>query len=143
MVQFLKAFTPVVVSIVGVMILKRRESTAVWISLSALCCGTALTAIGETNLSLVGLLLAVTSALSEAVRLILTEFLVKDLKFSLWETQYYLSPLGGATLLMAGILLEGQAFISRDGFAVIVNHPLQVPVQNAIAQPISSLLFIS
>ena len=124
MVQFLKAFTPAVVAVVGIVVLGRKESSRVWLSLLGLCLATSLTVAGEKNASPTGFFLAALSSICEAVRLILTQYLVQDLKFTLWESQYYLAPFGGFALLLAGLVVEGGDCMKVGGFGKVTEFPL-------------------
>ena len=132
MVQFLKAFTPGVVAVVGLGLLGRTESTSVWVSLLSLCLATSLTAAGENNASLFGFGLAATSSLCEAIRLILTQYLVQDMKFTLWESQYYLAPCGGIALLLAGLYFEGEDCMDAGGFRKVAEYPGQFAAASSL-----------
>ena len=59
------------------------------------------------------------------MRLILTQYLVQDLSFTLWESQYYLALCGGIALLLAGLYFEGEECINAGGFSKIAEHPGQ------------------
>ena len=124
MVQFLKSFTPVVVAVVSHTVLGRRERTSVWLSLLGLCFGTALTAAGDAHASALGLALAATSSATEALRLVLTQYVLQDMSFTIWEAQYYLSPAGGACLLLVGAIFEGPKCFAAGDFAKLARFPL-------------------
>ena len=122
--QFLKSFTPVVVAVVSHTVLGRRERTSVWLSLLGLCFGTALTAAGDAHASALGLALAATSSATEALRLVLTQYVLQDMSFTIWEAQYYLSPAGGACLLLVGAIFEGPKCFAAGDFAKLARFPL-------------------
>jgi len=73
LIQFLKAFTPIVVTAISALVLRDRPSRAVVASLIVLCAGTAVTAADDVAVSAFGLLLAMGSASTEAIRLVLTQ----------------------------------------------------------------------
>ena len=87
LVQFLKAFTPIVVTAVAALLLNDRPSKRVVIALVVLCAGTAVTAADDVAVTALGLFLAAGSASTEAVRLVLTQFVLQDCRFTLWESQ--------------------------------------------------------
>ena len=122
--QFLKSFTPVVVAVVSHTVLGRRERTSVWLSLLGLCFGTALTAAGDAHASALGLALAATSSATEALRLVLTQYVLQDMSFTIWEAQYYLSPAGGACLFVVGALVEGPKCVAAGDHAKLARFPL-------------------
>ena len=87
LVQFLKAFTPIVVTAVAALLLNDRPSKRVVMALVVLCAGTAVTAADDVAVTALGLFLAAGSASTEAVRLVLTQFVLQDCRFTLWESQ--------------------------------------------------------
>mmetsp|Transcript_51769 Transcript_51769/g.110745 ORF Transcript_51769/g.110745 Transcript_51769/m.110745 type:complete len:323 (-) Transcript_51769:106-1074(-) len=123
-IQFLKAFTPVAVAVVGSTFMHQHERPAAWASLMGLCLATAMTAGGSTEASPYGVLLGLVSCVTEAVRLSLMQFVLKDCSFTIWESQYYLAPVGGSALLAAGLLLEGKACLQDSCHRVILGQPL-------------------
>jgi drug/metabolite transporter (DMT)-like permease len=84
LIQFLKAFTPIVVTIFSVLLLGQRPSLAIILCLITLCACSAATAAADLNVSTHGLLLAAASASTEAVRLVLTQYVLQDCRFTLW-----------------------------------------------------------
>ena len=57
-----------------------------------ICVGTALASAGEGSFHPLGLLLMLTAEVSEAVRLVLTQKLLQNLKFGVVEGQFYMAP---------------------------------------------------
>ncbi|GBG24420.1 Triose phosphate/phosphate translocator, chloroplastic [Hondaea fermentalgiana] len=122
-VQFFKAFTPAVVTVFTRVLLKREVSLAVWGSLLLCCAGTSLTAVGASDISAVGILLAMGSSTSEAVRLVLTQFTLQECNFGTMEGQYFLTPGGAAFLLSLSAIYEGPRIIASGDLVQIINHP--------------------
>ena len=86
--------------------------------------GTALTAAGDAHASALGLALAATSSATEALRLVLTQYVLQDMSFTIWEAQYYLSPAGGACLFVVGALVEGPKCVAAGDHAKLARFPL-------------------
>uniref|UniRef100_A0A6U0Y8D2 Sugar phosphate transporter domain-containing protein n=1 Tax=Rhizochromulina marina TaxID=1034831 RepID=A0A6U0Y8D2_9STRA len=123
MIQFLKAYTPIVVTGVAVCLLNDRPSLPIVLSLVALCVGTSATAsMGDSSDSF-GFFLAAGSATTEAIRLVLTQFVLQDCRFTLWESQYYLAPAGAACLIGLGLFVEGQRLQEQGALAVVARAP--------------------
>jgi drug/metabolite transporter (DMT)-like permease len=52
-----------------------------------ICLGTAVASLGEVNFSLLGIALMLGAEFTEAIRLVLTQYLLKNLKFGIVEGQ--------------------------------------------------------
>jgi len=124
LIQFLKAFTPMVVTLFSYILLRKSVSTAIWIALAVACAGTSMTAAGDMSLNMFGLLLAVGSSCTEAIRLVLTQFALQDCRFSLLEGQYFLAPAGAACLLLLSIVFEFPTIMEKGDFIKFHEHPL-------------------
>jgi len=75
-------------------------------SVLAIALGTAFTTIAAPNLSIPGLALIFLSSFSEAGRLVLTQKLLVNSKFSVLEGQYFLAPVASVCLLSLAAVLE-------------------------------------
>eukprot|EP00615_Pteridomonas_danica_P002863 CAMPEP_0114337704 /NCGR_PEP_ID=MMETSP0101-20121206/6541_1 /TAXON_ID=38822 ORGANISM="Pteridomonas danica, Strain PT" /NCGR_SAMPLE_ID=MMETSP0101 /ASSEMBLY_ACC=CAM_ASM_000211 /LENGTH=262 /DNA_ID=CAMNT_0001470029 /DNA_START=120 /DNA_END=911 /DNA_ORIENTATION=+ len=124
LIQFLKAFTPIVVTIFSFILLGSRPSMAIVMSLIVLCACSATTAAADVKVSGHGLLLAAASASTEAVRLVLTQYVLQDCRFTLWESQYYLAPAAAFCLVSVGWWYEGQRLLESGDLAIVANNPL-------------------
>jgi len=114
LIQFLKAFTPIVVTIISLLILKRKVTLRVWLMLLIICCGTSMTAMGEAYIQYLGLFLAFGSSTTEAIRLVLTQFALQDCKMSLLESQYHMAPVAALALLLLSYFLEYPKMVAED-----------------------------
>jgi hypothetical protein len=63
------------------------------------------------------------SEIFEAIRLILTQFLLKNVKMSVIEGQYYLSPISAAFLFLCSLIFEFPNMIKNNSFDIIYNYP--------------------
>ena len=126
LIQFLKAFTPIVVTAVAVVLLGKRPTVPVVASLALLCAGSSVTAAEDVSVTMFGVLLACGSASTEAVRLVLTQFVLQDCSFSLWESQYYLAPAAAVCLVSTGLYYEGGALRESGDLRLLAGAPLAV-----------------
>ena len=108
MVQMLKAGTPIFVLLTLVMLRLERPSliTAFFVSLITL--GTLVTAGTTPQWDATGLCFSVGAMVTEALRVGLTQFLLKSCKFSVTEGQYILAPTVSIALLLASACIEGK-----------------------------------
>ena len=88
-IQMLKSFTPVVV--MGLLFLTGIEtpSRPVIISIIVISFGTAMTCSYTPNANVLGMAVMLSSEVFEAIRLVLTQFLLKDVKMGVVEGKFY------------------------------------------------------
>jgi len=91
-IEILKGFTPVVTMTVQAMAGQGYPRPAVSMAVLMISIGTAVSSFGEIDLNLVGVVLMLGSIYSEALRLMLTQRLLQDMRLHVLETLYYLSP---------------------------------------------------
>lgn len=80
-IQMLKAFTPAVTLTMLWLSGIEVPSTRVVVSVLFICLGTAIASVGEGSFNLIGLSLMLVAEVAEAVRLVLTQKLLNNLKF--------------------------------------------------------------
>ena len=80
-IQMLKAFTPVVTLSMLWLTGVETPTTSVLLAVLAICAGTAIASVGEGQLNALGLVLMLTAEVAEAVRLVLTQKLLNNLRF--------------------------------------------------------------
>lgn len=85
--------------------------------------GTAIASVGEVNFSPMGLTVMFLAELTEATRLVLTQYLLTNLKFGIIEGQYFLAPAGALCLFAASAMLEFRTILDKGGFYLILSHP--------------------
>jgi Triose-phosphate Transporter family len=124
LIQMLKSFTPVVV--MAFLFISGIESPdrPVIISILIISFGTALTCSYTPNASVLGMAVMLLSEAFEAVRLVLTQFLLKDLKMGVVEGQYVLAPATAFFLFLASICVEVPHMIRTGQFSALNNYPL-------------------
>lgn len=123
-IQMLKSFTPVIVMIFLYLAGVERPSKTVVMSIFVISIGTAATCSFTLQLSMIGLLVMFISEGAEAVRLVLTQFLLKNLKFGIIEGLYVLAPASAFWLMTASFVLEYKKMISANAFNIIFDNPV-------------------
>lgn len=121
-VQMLKSFTPAIVMIMLAAFKIDIPTNEVVLSVLVLCFGTALASFGEMNMNWIGFFMMVGAALSESTRLVLTQFLLKNLKFSAIEGQYYLAPASAVCLFAGSLVLEAPRMVSNGHLQIIADN---------------------
>ena len=121
--QMLAAFTPTVTLVLlylsGIEVPTRRASCSVLV----IGVGCAMSSIGEGHFHPVGVAFRSVGILAEATRLVLTQKLLKNHKLSIFESQFYLAPVGAAFLLCGAFFTELHSFESQEAWSVIMAHP--------------------
>ena len=91
-IEILKGFTPVVTIMVQAFAGQSFPRPVAGFAVLMISVGTTISSLGEINLNIVGLLLMLGSIYSEALRLMLTQRLLQDMRFHVLEGLYFLSP---------------------------------------------------
>jgi len=122
-IQMLKAFTPVVT--LTLLCLSRIEvpSRRVALSVGGICVGTAVASLGEGQLSSLGLLIMLLAEVSEAVRLVLAQKLLKNFKMGVIEGQFWMSPISSVWLFGGAAVLELPDILRTQAYLIPKAHP--------------------
>jgi len=125
-IQMLKALTPVYILLC--MFAFRLESPSIKLvaSVVVLSCGTSIASAGEIHFSALGFVLQSIADVTEGLKLVLQDLLLKHLRLSPVETLYFVAPASGAIQLLYVAAMEpgGLArgtfgeLLSRHGLAV-------------------------
>lgn len=125
----LKAFTPVAVLIFSVFAgLEKSSATELYI-VTIICVGVALTSVGESYFSWIGFIFQSVGIMAESSRLVLTNYLMKQLKLDPLSSLYYIAPLCLFFISIACFIFEGadlpwDRLFSADFMAVLVINGL-------------------
>ena len=123
-IQMLKSFTPVVMMVVSYLAnIDMPSSPVVW-SIVIIALGTAATCSFTPELNMIGLAIMFMSEATEAIRLILTQFFLQNLKFGVVEGQYVLAPASAFWLFLASFIYEFKTMYEKDAFYIILSNPL-------------------
>jgi drug/metabolite transporter (DMT)-like permease len=107
-IQMLKAFTPVAVLVFSFFSGLEKTSRMELYIVSIICCGVALTSVGETFFSWLGFTFQACAILAESTRLVLTNILLKQLKLDPLSSLYYIAPLCAVFIGTAMLIFEVQ-----------------------------------
>jgi drug/metabolite transporter (DMT)-like permease len=140
-IQMLKSFTPVVILFTAYIARIESPNRPVFLSILVICVGTAATCSFTPQLSLLGLLTMFIAEFAESVRLILTQYLLKNLKFSVIEGQYVLSPASAFWLFLASVVLEFNKMRESGAFTTILQNPLTFMAASSMGLGINFLSY--
>jgi hypothetical protein len=119
-IQMLKSFTPVIIISFGYVSNIDIPSYATIYSVTLISVGIAATCSFRPVLHLLGIGVMLLSEITEAVRLILTQFLLKQMKFGVVEGQYVLAPASAFWLMLASLVFESQKMYELNAVAIFI-----------------------
>lgn len=105
-VEMLKAFTPVITLMITFAFGVAHPTARIWIAVIGISLGTCVAVYGEHNFDLVGVLIFMLSALSEAARLVLSQFLLRNMQFGVIEGLYFMAPAGALGMILVALVVE-------------------------------------
>jgi hypothetical protein len=123
-IQMLKSFTPVIIMLTAYMARIETPSRSVVMSVMIISLGTAMTCSFTPQLSLLGLSVMFMAEFTEAVRLVMTQFLLQNMKFGVVEGLYVLAPASAFWLFLASACYEFQEMGNKGAFRVVAANPL-------------------
>ena len=123
-IQMLKSFTPVIVMLTLFLAGVEKPTRPVILSIIIISVGTAATCSYTLEWSVLGLGVMFLSEAAEAVRLVLTQFLLKNMKFGVIEGLYVLAPASAFWLLAASIVLEYRDMVEKNAFDTMAKNPI-------------------
>ena len=107
-----------------------------------ICFGTALASLGEGSLNLVGLLLMLGAEVSEAMRLVLTQKLLQNLRFGVIEGQLWLAPTSALWLFSAAAVHELPKMLNTEAWRVPLATPLPFLASAVLGFAVSVCTFL-
>eukprot|EP01060_Flectonema_neradi_P027978 TRINITY_DN37637_c0_g1_i1.p1 TRINITY_DN37637_c0_g1~~TRINITY_DN37637_c0_g1_i1.p1 ORF type:complete len:350 (+),score=40.90 TRINITY_DN37637_c0_g1_i1:55-1050(+) len=140
-IQMLKAFSPVVVLITGAVLNVESPKGGTILSVSLICAGTVLTSGADPSSNIKGLLLFCGASTTEAINLVLTQFLLQNKSFSVIEGQYVLAPPGVLFLFLAAATSEWKSLLQNGHHLTILNHPFMFLAAALLGLAINLLTF--
>lgn len=117
----LKSFTPVVIMICGHLFKIQSPTNSVVYSVIVISIGTAMTCSFTPDINILGLLIMFLSMISEAIRLVLTQFILQQLKFGVIESQYVLAPATAFWLFAASAYFEFPTMYEKNHFIILID----------------------
>eukprot|EP01059_Diplonema_ambulator_P012971 TRINITY_DN23461_c0_g1_i1.p1 TRINITY_DN23461_c0_g1~~TRINITY_DN23461_c0_g1_i1.p1 ORF type:complete len:330 (+),score=70.35 TRINITY_DN23461_c0_g1_i1:23-1012(+) len=140
-IQMLKSFSPVIVMATTVCFGLDIPRSGVIISVCVICIGTAITSGIDPSMNWTGLGLHFGAATTEAVNLVLTQFLLQNKKFSVIEAQYVLAPPGVLFLGLSAWYMEWDAMYAKQDYALIAAYPITFLTASLLGLSINFLTF--
>mmetsp|Transcript_45636 Transcript_45636/g.111096 ORF Transcript_45636/g.111096 Transcript_45636/m.111096 type:complete len:404 (+) Transcript_45636:274-1485(+) len=128
-IQFLKAFTPIITAMITYVMLGRKEKPVAMIALVLVCSGTCAAIVDfkqGLTVTTTGLVMSFFGSVSEAVRLVMTDMLLSSagLKMDVLENVYYLAPAGALCLFVSGCVMEGPAMMAAGHLELLLLYPV-------------------
>jgi len=118
--QILKTLTPAMTLAVSYALAVDRPSARVCGYVLVICMGTAIAAQGDIALPPRGLALQLGANLAEALRVVLSQWLIAKQRLPLLEAQYHVAPSQAGCLLLASLALELRDPASRAALVAAV-----------------------
>lgn len=122
-IQMLKSFTPVVIMTTGYFARIEHISFPVSFSVLIIALGTAATCSFKPELNLYGVAIMYIAEQTEAIRLVLTQYFLQQLKFGVTEGLYVLAPASAFWLFAASIIFELPTMVEKDAFSIVAKYP--------------------
>lgn len=124
-IQMLKAFTPVAVLLLSVLSGLTQSSLMEVSIISIICLGVALTSAGELRFSAIGFVYQSLGILAESTRLVMTNFLMAEVKLDPLSSLYYIAPCCAVLLSICCFYFESESLpwhriISRDFVGILL-----------------------
>ena len=141
-IQMLKSFTPVIILICSSSAGLEYPNMVTILSIIVICVGTATTCSFVPTLDTLGIILMLFSELSEAIRLLMTQFLLQNLKFGVVEGQYVLAPATALWLGIASLWFEGERMMADEAFSVMAANPSAFVVASCLGLAVNFLAYL-
>ena len=105
-IQMLKSFTPVIIMLTGYMANIESPTFPLVVSVVVISLGTAITCTFSLEYNVMGLFIMFMSELTEAIKLIFTQFFLQQVKMGVIETQLVIAPASAFWLFLASAFYE-------------------------------------
>ena len=123
-IQMLKAFSPTYMVLLLYCMGVEQPSRKVIGCVLGLSLCTAVASAGEVNFHLVGVSFMVAASLSDAVRLVVAQRVLKNHRLRPMETLSYMSPACLLWMVPFSLLTEIPVALRNDSFRLLADHPL-------------------
>ena len=122
-VQICKAFGPVILMFFVFAFGLDKPTLLLVFSIFMMAIGTSVSSYGELHFSMVGFIVIMTAQFSEGIKLVLSQILMTNLKFSVWEGMYYMGPASSFWLLVGVALHELPRMLEEGGLMKMAANP--------------------
>ena len=122
-VQICKAFGPVIIMCMAFSVGVERPTPVLIFAIVMISVGTSVSSYGELHFSLVGVVVIMAAQFSEGIKLILSQILMSNLKFSVWEGLYYMGPAAAVWLLIGCAIHEIPDILEKEDWKKVFKRP--------------------
>lgn len=122
-VQICKAFGPVILMLMVFAFGLDKPTVLLVFSIVTIAIGTSVSSYGELHFSAVGFLVIMCAQFSEGIKLVLSQILMTNLKFSIWEGMYYMGPASAFWLLIGFAVHEMPRMLEEGGLQKMADNP--------------------
>lgn len=140
--QILAAFTPSVTLVLLYLFSVETPTLRASVCVFFIGVGCAVSSYGEGHWHPLGVAYRSLGIVSEATRLVLTQHLLKNHKLSVFESQYYLAPVGASFLLVGALFSEAGKAQKMDALGTIAAHPVLFAASAGLGVVASMLTFL-
>jgi hypothetical protein len=122
-VQICKAFGPVILMLMVFAFGLDKPTVLLVFSIVTIAIGTSVSSYGELHFSMVGFVVIMAAQFSEGIKLVLSQILMTNLKFSIWEGMYYMGPASAFWLLIGFAVHEMPRMLEEGGLQKMYDNP--------------------
>jgi len=122
-IQMLKAFSPAYMVFFLAFLKVEQPSRQVVGCICGLMVCTCVASAGEVNFNLIGVIFMAAASCSDALRLVVAQKLLRNLKLQPMEMLYYMSPVCILWMFPFAALGELPTALRRNSFALVFHHP--------------------
>ena len=140
-IQMLKSFTPVIILLTGYFAKIENPNQTTILSVLIISLGTAATCTFTADANITGLLIMLMAEATEAIRLLMTQFLLQNLKFGVVEGQYVLAPASAFWLFLASAVFELNTMVEKNAFMIILRNPITFLLASGLGLAVNFLSY--
>ena len=121
-IQMLKAFSPAIIVATSYATGVEYATFPIILSVLIISLGTATTCTFTPSLNMIGIMTMFAAELTEAFRLVLTQYFLQQLKFGVVESGYFLAPASAFWLFTASMYFEIPTMLEKNAFQIMQDH---------------------
>ena len=122
-VQICKAFGPVIIMLMAFSVGVEKPTAILIFAIVTISIGTSVSSYGELHFSAIGVCVIMTAQFAEGIKLILSQILMSNLKFSVWESLYFMGPAATIWLVIGCAMHELPAIIEKEDYKKVFQRP--------------------
>jgi len=142
LIQMLKCLTPVITMIALYVFQLEQPTQKMVVSVVLIALGTGVASFGAVDASLLGMLIMLGAEVAEAVRLVMTQYLLVGRKFHPFEGLMYIAPATAFWLAIGSLCTEVPRMIKDGALGVVLQNPLKFLAAAAMGFGVNVLAYI-